>query len=111
MGFVSGNWVQTNDENNPANPPANMEPPISHAPLGAQEMPRYDSPVCILVNSYRHRLTDADNVSAKAAIDGIVKVGILSDDSPKQVKEVRFRQVKIPASEEEKTVITITEVK
>ena len=72
-------------------------------------MPRFNTQVCILVHSYRHRLADPDGISAKAAIDGIVKAGILFDDQTKQIKEVRFKQTKIPTKEEEKTVITIEE--
>ena len=73
-------------------------------------MQRFDSQVYILVHSYRHRLADPDGVSAKAAIDGIVRVGILPNDTAKQVSEVRFKQTKIPTKEKEKTVITIKEV-
>ena len=70
-------------------------------------MPRFNSPVCILVHSFRHRLADPDNVSTKAALDGIVKVGILGNDTAKQVQEIRFKQTKIGTKEKEKTIITI----
>ena len=70
-------------------------------------MQRYDTPVCIIVNSYRKRLCDPDGISAKAVIDGIVKAGILSDDTTKQISEVRFKQTKIKTKEEEKTEIII----
>ena len=73
-------------------------------------MPRFNSQVCILVHSYRHRLADPDGISAKAAIDGIVRNGILTDDTAKQIEEVRFKQTKIPTKEKEKTIITIEEV-
>lgn len=71
-------------------------------------MQRFNSPVCIIIHSYRRRLADPNNINTKAAIDGIVKAGILTDDSPKQIKEVRFKQTKIKAPEEEKTEIVIT---
>jgi Holliday junction resolvase RusA-like endonuclease len=77
--------------------------------LGEKEMPRFNSPVCIVVHSYRKRLCDPDGISAKAVIDGIVKAGILSDDTTKQIEEVRFKQTKIKSKEEEKTEITIYE--
>ncbi len=64
----------------------------------------------ILVHSYRHRLADADGISAKAAIDGLILSGVLKDDSPKYVKEVRYRQTKISTKEPESTVVTIEEV-
>jgi len=73
-------------------------------------MQRFNSPVCIIIHSYRRRLADPDGISAKAALDGIVRAGILADDTAKQIKEVRFKQTKIKAPEEEKTEIIIYEV-
>ena len=93
-----------------ANSLANMEPIISNAPLGEKKMQRFDTPVCIVIHSYRRRLADPDGISAKAAIDGIVKARILTDDTTKQIKEVRFKQTKIKAPEEEKTEIIIYEI-
>jgi Holliday junction resolvase RusA-like endonuclease len=58
------------------------------------------------VLSVRKRLTDADGVSAKYAIDALIKAGILIDDSPQYVKEVSFGQEK---GKNEKTIIFITE--
>jgi len=86
-----------------------MESLTCNAPLGEEKMQRYDTPVCIIVNSYRKRLCDPDGISAKAVIDGIVKAGILSDDTTKQISEVRFKQTKIKSKEEEKTEIIIQE--
>ena len=86
-----------------------MEPIACDAPLGEKKMPRFNTPVRLLIHSYRHRLADSDGVSGKAAIDALVHAGILADDSPKQVTEVSFRQTKIKTSEEEKTEIIIYE--
>lgn len=61
-------------------------------------------PVRITVTSYRKRLCDADGISAKAAIDGLVHRGLLSDDGPQYVSEVVYRQIK---AKDEKTVIDI----
>ncbi len=58
----------------------------------------------IKIVSYRKRLIDIDNISGKAAIDGLVHAGILEDDSPEYVSEVTFRQIK---SDEEKTILHI----
>lgn len=82
------------DDNTPI-PAADLEPASANAPLGAQEMPRFDSPACIHVHSIRTRLTDSDGISAKAAIDGIVYAGILADDSPAEVKQVSYSQAKV----------------
>ena len=66
----------------------------------------FGRPVTITITGYRKRLADSDGQSAKAAIDGLVHAGVLNDDSPKWVNEVRYRQVK---AKEEKTVILIEE--
>jgi len=63
--------------------------------------------VDIHIHSIRKRLADPDGISGKAAIDGIVKCGVLKDDSVKFVKEVRYSQEK---GEPEETIITITAV-
>jgi hypothetical protein len=64
----------------------------------------------IEIVSYRVRLADADGVSAKAAIDGLVMCGVLADDTTKEISEIRQRQVKVKNTDEEKTEIVITEV-
>lgn len=69
----------------------------------------FSAPVNITIHSYRYRLADPDGISAKAAIDSIVKSGLLRDDSAKEVNQVLFRQTKIKKPDEEKTVILIEE--
>ena len=86
---------------------ANLESYFRVTLLGQKKVKRFTSPVCISIYSIRKRLVDTDGISAKAVIDGIVKVGLLEDDSPKYVQEVRYSQEK---GTEEKTVITIREV-
>ena len=86
---------------------ADLEPALSYASLQTQKGPRFNSPVCITVVSYRSRLCDADGISAKAAIDGLVHCGVLADDGPKYVAEVRYRQVKVKSKEEEETRLII----
>lgn len=82
-----------------------MEPDITNALPDALKGQFADLPVSIHIHSIRKRPTDADNISAKAAIDGIVKAGILSDDNHKIVKSVTHSQEK---GEPEKTIITVT---
>ena len=84
-----------------------MELPVGSEQVEAQECPRFTAPVRITVHSIRKRLTDADGASFKAVLDGIVKAGVLQDDSPKYVKEVSYTQEK---GKEEQTIITIEEV-
>ncbi len=64
----------------------------------------------IRIVSHRHRLCDADGISAKAAIDGLVDAGVLRDDSPAEVEEVSYGQEHIGRKLPEITVITIEEV-
>ena len=86
---------------------SDMESNPTDAALSADEASPRDPRVSIHVHSIRARLCDADGISAKAAIDGIVAAGLLKDDSPKHVKEVTFSQEK---GKVEKTVITIKRV-
>ena len=90
--------------------PANVESAVGDAPLEAKKGARLNTPVRITVISYRSRLCDADGVSAKASIDGLVHCGVLPDDSPKFVAEVRYQQVKVKSKEDEKTELVIEEV-
>lgn len=64
--------------------------------------------VRIHIHSKRSRLSDADGVSAKAAIDSLVHCGLLHDDGPEEVAEVSYSQEK---SQEEETIMYIYEVK
>lgn len=87
-----------------------MERPARHESVQAEQGLPFNTPVSITIISHRVRLCDPDNVSAKACIDGLVHCGILRDDSPKEVSEVRYRQIKVKNREEEKTVIEIEAV-
>lgn len=59
---------------------------------------------------YRKRLTDHDNLSTKAILDGIVREAILRDDSPKFISEVRQRQIQIKSPEKERVMVLIEEI-
>ncbi len=69
---------------------------------------RLDKKVNINIMHYRHRKCDPGGISNKAAIDGLVNAGILQDDSTKEIEEIREKQTKVPTSEPEITIITIT---
>ena len=94
------------DRDRVADTDADVEQVAGHAPLATREDQTFDSPVCITFHHFRKRLCDCDGLVAKYAIDGIVQAGILPDDSPEFVSEVRHRQTK---SRVEKTVIVIEE--
>lgn len=87
-----------------ANTAPDVEPAIGNAPLAKKEAEGLTTPCCIHIHSVRKRLADSDGVSGKACIDGLVHSGILKDDSPKYVEEVRFSQEK---GEPEETIISI----
>lgn len=82
------------DRNRIASSVTNLESDIANAPLGADEAPAPDSPVRVIIVSVRKRLADPDGISGKAAIDGLVACGLLSDDTTQQVESVSFQQVK-----------------
>jgi hypothetical protein len=90
-----------------AGPTSNMEQVALDESMATNEVPTFDSRVNIYVHSVRGRLVDADGISAKAAIDGIVARGILRDDSPEFVEQVTFTQSK---GDSESTTITIEEI-
>lgn len=73
----------------------------------AHEAKAFESPVVITVTHYRYRKIDTDATVIKWAIDGIVKAGILRDDSTDEIKEIRHRFKKVSSKADEKTVIEI----
>ena len=75
--------------------------------VAKEDTPRFDSPCRIHVHSIRKRLADADGISAKAAIDGLVHAGIFPDDKDQYVKEVSYSQEKCATGQAERTIITI----
>jgi len=87
-----------------------LEQDIGYGAVVAEEITPFDSPTRIHIYSRRKRLLDADGVSAKAAIDGLVHRGILHDDTTEWVEEVSYSQEKIQKGETEETFIIITEV-
>ena len=64
----------------------------------------------IHIHSKTHKLADADGRSCKASLDGLRQAKVLEDDSPQFVKEVSHSQEQISTSEQEETIIEITEV-
>ena len=89
--------------------PSDMEPDSCNEPVAKKKAAGPNSQCCIDIISYRHCLCDAEGISAKALIDGMVHAGILPDDSPEYVKEVRFAQEKIGKEETERTEVIIRE--
>lgn len=98
---------KTNGNDKVALPIANLESHPWYEALLKNEVTTFNSLVSIHVHSKRKRLVDADSVSAKAAIDGLVLAGLLQDDSPKYVEKVSYSQEQ---GDEEETIITVREV-
>lgn len=92
------------DSDRATNTDANVEQNTGNAPVAENAIKAFDSQVRITFHHIRNRLADIDGLSGKAAIDGIVEAGILTDDSPKQVTEIINKQTK---GKDEKTVIII----
>ena len=91
-------------------PTADLEQGSCNAALSAHGFETLASRVSIRVISYRKLNHDPDGISAKAVIDGVVRAGILADDSTKQVESVTFESYKTKKGEEEKTIIEIEEI-
>ena len=84
-----------------------MEPDFRFEQMAKKKIARLDTCCRLHVHSRRYRLADADGLSAKAVIDGLVHAGVLQDDSPQYVKSVTQTQEKITKKETEETIITI----
>jgi len=84
------------------------KPNHEHARLRAAKNNQLDKRVCIEVTLRGRRPWDADDIDCKAAIDGIRKSGLLRNDSPKEVAEVRLKP-EITQTDDE-TVIDVYEL-
>lgn len=100
-------YVKKRTRNRVKDSDANLESNTQYASFRKKKAKRFDSPVRILCTHYRTRDFDIDNGSIKAVLDQIVRAGILTDDSSKQIQEITHRFVK---SREEKTIIKIQEI-
>jgi hypothetical protein len=81
-------------QNRNTNRPANVESAAKVKPLAADENTPPDTRYNLHIHSVRKRLCDLDGISSKAAIDGIVKAGILPDDSAQYIKQITYTQEK-----------------
>jgi len=102
--------VNNEDKNRASVRSTNLESNSSNAALSTHGFEALAARVNIRVISYRKLNHDPDGISAKAVIDGVVRAGILADDSTKQVQAVTFESYKTEKGEEEKTVIEIEEI-
>ena len=81
-----------------------MEPNHRNESLAADEVAPLDTRLHIRVISYRKRRHDPEGVSVKAVLDGLVRIGLLPDDSTDYIAEITFES---RIAKEEKTLIQI----
>ena len=93
--------------NKTSDPHADVEHLYPPASSGEKQIEPFAVRVDIHIHSKRKRLADPDGVCAKAVIDGIVKTGLLQDDSAKEVRNVSYSEEQ---AKEDETIITLTEV-
>ena len=62
--------------------------------------------VRIVIESFRRKLLDPDNLCPKYFLDGIKYAGLIPDDSPDKI-ELIVRQTKVDSHEDERTEIEI----
>lgn len=84
-----------------------MESNSGNTRMEAKKDARPNTPARITITSRRKRLCDVDGISAKAIIDGLVHCGILQDDGPQFVAEIKYRQEKVSNEADEVTVVEI----
>jgi len=66
-----------------------------------------DTRVIVAVTSYRWGKHDPDGVSIKAVLDGLIKCGILRDDSTDEIQKICLRSKKAKTKAMERTTIEI----
>lgn len=86
---------------------ANMEQNISNESLAEKETQGLDSRFNIVITSYRKRKHDPDGISVKAVLDGLVRRGILTDDSTSEINKITFTSKICRKGEKEQTVIEL----
>ncbi len=98
LGFVDNDTDSSSD----------LESSACNEPLETNGTTPRHPQVRLRIDTYRTRLADADGISAKAIIDGLVHCGILRDDTTKEIKEpVEIYQHKVKCEDEERTEVRI----
>jgi len=106
---ANGRKKKTN--NRSASKDADVERLAGDEPLAACKSAFFNSRVSVRITHYRSRFADPGGPSSKALIDGLVRAGVLRDDSLLWIAEPIIEvQVKVKNQDEEKTVVEIEEV-
>jgi len=85
--------------------PSNLEQDIGNESLAEKEAERLNPRFNITVTSYRKRKHDPDGISAKAVLDGLVRRGLLKDDSTSEVNQITFKSEITKG--DEKTIVVL----
>lgn len=110
--FRKSHGRRVGHDNRRANTLPNVERTASDEPLQTSHPTPFDSQVRIRIDTFRTKLGDADGISAKAILDGLVYCGVLRGDSLKEISEpVEIYQHKVKNRSEEKTEIRLKKVK
>ena len=89
---------------------SNVERDTWRQSLSEEAYTGFVSQVDVRVHQARHRLCDPDGASVKAVLDAIVAAGLLRDDGPEEVREVRFTQERIGTDQVEYTRVELIPV-
>ena len=107
--FLKGTGYEKNGDRDTSSA-SNMEQIDRNESVATEKDAGFNTQVCIHVHSIRYRLADVDGISAKACIDGIVNCGLLSSDTTKEIKDIKYTEELVRKPAGEKTVITIVEI-
>jgi len=99
---------KTKAENNAPVPSPDSQPVKRPKSKGADKSKEVHPRYRIRVHSKRRRRTDSDGISVKAAIDGLVRGGLLGDDSPDWISQTPTQSQE--KSKVEETIIEIYEI-
>lgn len=88
-------------------PVAALESYPCHGAIRAQTLTSLDTRVIVAVTSHRHGKHDPDGISIKAILDGLIKCGILRDDSTIEIQKICLRSKKAESKADERTTIEI----
>ena len=76
----------------------------------AKEVPKLHPPVYIFITVYKVGDNwDLDNREIKSLIDSIVKEGILSDDTIKEIPRISRQGIRVDTRAEERTIVEVVE--
>ena len=95
-------------ETHPSVPPSHVEPNPVDGPTPKNANKEIHPRFRIHVHCKRRRLADPDGIYCKAAVDGIVRGGLLPDDSAKYVESVTVSQ---ELAKTEETIVEVWEIK